>query len=297
MVAGQSSACSQKIHNLLHSCNNAPDDVQVFAFADTDIAPKPNWLSEMVHPLRKERHGASTGYRWFIPAKNNLPSLILSAVNGKIAQLLGNTPFNQVWGGSMAVKVKTFHEIKLDEIWSNALSDDLSLSVAVKKARKKVAFVPACIVPSHTQTSWSGLFEFATRQFRITRIYAPITWLMGVVSNVYSLAGLWLTLIIFICAVIDKKPFTFLYLIVPLSFLVGQAVRSVLRQKMVAAVLTEEKQNMKSAAVADIAGNCIWSWLLFVCIVASAFGKKITWAGITYIMKSSTKTIVIRNGN
>ena len=295
LIAGKSTACGQKIHNLLHSCNNAPDDVQVFAFADADAAPKPNWLAELVHPLRKEKHGAATGYRWLIPEKNNLPTLILCAINGKIAQLLGNTRFNQAWGGSMAIKAQTFRNLALDKIWANAVSDDLSLSVAVKKAKNKVAFVPACIVPSHTHTDWPGLFEFATRQFRITRIYAPKTWLLGLASSVYSLAGFWLTLAVFLFAALNNKPLLPFYLAVPLVFLTGQIIRAILRQKMIAAVLTEEKQNMKPAALADIIGNCIWSWILFACILASAFGRKISWSGITYIMKSPAETIVIRH--
>ena len=64
----------------------------------------------------------------------------------------------------MAIRVEVFRELGLDRIWPKSLSDDLSLSTAVKKAGKKVAFVPACLVASYESTTWSQLFEFGLTQ-------------------------------------------------------------------------------------------------------------------------------------
>ncbi len=58
LVAGTGAGCSQKIHNLLYSCANAPSDIDVFAFADSDAHLKPGWLKHLVYPLRKESYGA-----------------------------------------------------------------------------------------------------------------------------------------------------------------------------------------------------------------------------------------------
>jgi len=99
--AGKGHSCSQKLHNLLYCYERIGDDVEVMAFADSDACVRSDWLSHIVYPLRQSKNGAASGYRWFVPKKNNLASLALSAVNAKIAQLLGNTRFNQAWGGSM----------------------------------------------------------------------------------------------------------------------------------------------------------------------------------------------------
>jgi len=152
-VAGKSQTCSQKIHNLLYCYEKIGDDIDVLAFADSDICVRSNWLSHLIYPLRKEKNGAATGYRWYVPKNNNLASLALSAMNAKVAQLLGNTRFNQAWGGSMAIRVEVFRRLGLDKIWPKSLSDDLSLSIAVKKAGLIVAFVPACLVASHEVTT------------------------------------------------------------------------------------------------------------------------------------------------
>ena len=88
-IAGAGQECSQKIHNLLYAYHRIPEDIQVLAFADSDIRVKPTWLHHLVYPLRHpESKGAATGYRWFVPGTDNLATLALSAINGKIAQLM-----------------------------------------------------------------------------------------------------------------------------------------------------------------------------------------------------------------
>jgi ceramide glucosyltransferase len=293
LVAGLGQGCSQKIQNLLFSCSNAPEDVEIFAFADSDACLRSDWLSRLVHPLRKGRGGASTGYRWFVPQQNNLASLVLSSLNAKIAQQMGNSPFMKAWGGSMAINKKLFYEIGLDEIWKNALSDDLSLSWAVRKrAGKKIIFVPPCLVASYEKTTWPKLFEFIIRQFKITRTITPGTWWFGLLSILYSLTGLWIGAGVAVYAAAVGKSHLFIYIMMPAVFYVGQTIRPIIRQKMILLLLHEDRKKMRPAMYVDILGNFIWSWLLFVCIAASAFGKKIVWRGVEYEIISPTETLI-----
>jgi cellulose synthase/poly-beta-1,6-N-acetylglucosamine synthase-like glycosyltransferase len=88
-VAGTGQSCSQKIHNLLYCYERIGDDIDVLAFADSDICVRSNWLSHIVYPLRQSKNGAASGYRWFVPKNNNLASLALSAMNAKVAQFDG----------------------------------------------------------------------------------------------------------------------------------------------------------------------------------------------------------------
>ena len=293
LVAGKAAGCSQKIHNLLHSCRHAPEGIEVFAFADSDACLKPSWLGHLVYPLRKERYGASTGYRWFVPQTNNMASLALSAMNAKIAQLLGNTHFNQLWGGSMAVRAETFRKINLESVWEKAISDDLSLSYAIKKAGMKIIFSPGCMVASYESTTWGKLFEFARRQFVITRITIPGTWWFAVFCIVYSLAGLWGAAAVAIYAAMTSHILFPLYASVPVLFFTGQVFRAILRQKMIARLLPDDAVKMKPAAIMDILGTFVWSWVLFACIASSGFGRKIKWRGIRYKLISPTETIIL----
>ncbi len=307
--AGQGQSCSQKIHNLLYCYERIGGDVEVLAFADSDICVRSDWLSHIVYPLRQAKNGAASGYRWFVPKKNNLASLALSAVNAKIAQLLGNTRFNQAWGGSMAIRVDVFRQLGLDKIWPKTLSDDLSLSFSVKKAGMKVTFVPACLVASYEYTTWPKLFEFGRRQFLITRISAPGTWWFGLCSSLFSVLGLWGTaaLAIYVAtkSQIDNRHLA-IFILVPILFFTGQFIRAVLRQKMANKLLKyeprpsmtgeDERQatgDGRRAMAADILFFWLWSLLLLFFIISSAFGRTIQWRGIRYKLLGPLETITL----
>jgi cellulose synthase/poly-beta-1,6-N-acetylglucosamine synthase-like glycosyltransferase len=295
LVAGPAKSCSQKIHNLLYCYNRIPDCLDILAFADSDIYVRTDWLSHLVWPLHQSKTGASTGYRWFVPKNQNLASLALSAINAKVAQLLGNTRFNQAWGGSMAIRVETFRQLGLEKIWPKTLSDDLSLGPAVKKAGLKVAFVPACLVASYQSITWRELFEFARRQFLITRVYAPGTWWFGLLSCLYSVLGLWATAVIAIYAAAAKDKNLLLYAAVPIVFFVSQLTQSMLRQKMAGKLLEKDWPQLKPACIADILAFWAWSILLLFFIISSAFGNKLCWRGICYKLRSPTDIIILGN--
>lgn len=293
LVAGPSTSCSQKIHNLLYAIGCVPDDTEALAFADSDVCVPSDWLCHLVRPLKRDKYGLTTGYRWFIPAQRNLPTFAMSAMNAAIAQLLGNTRFNLAWGGSMAMRAEDFRRLKVSEIWQNTLSDDLSLNRIVRRAGLAVRFVPTCLVPSFAATTWPDLYEFARRQFLITRVYAPGSWWLGFLSSLGSVAGLWGGLVLAAWAAANHAEYISLYGAVPVVFGAGLIFRATLRQLMAVRILGEYLPQLAPAAIADIVGCWLWSVLLFVFILSSAFGRTIRWRGIRYRLISPTRTQVL----
>jgi ceramide glucosyltransferase len=309
-VAGLGHSCSQKIHNLLYCYERIGDDAEILAFADSDVCVRNDWLAHLVYPLRKSKNGAATGYRWYVPKASNLASLALSAMNATIAQLLGPTPFNQAWGGSMAIRVDVFRELGLDRIWPRTLSDDLSLSYAVKKAGLRVAFVPACLVASHESATWRSLFEFARRQFLITRVSTPKGWWVALFGSLYSVFGLWGGAALAIYFAKTQHKGLPLFAAVSAVFLASQLAAAFLRQRMARKILelqlvsfdcsstkaspeianrkSQIINQMRSARAADILGFWFWSLLLLALIMASAFGRTICWRGIRYKLVGPT---------
>jgi len=297
LVAGLSTACSQKIHNLLYGIERISQETQIIAFADSDICPRHDWLRRLSRPLRRSLNrskiGLATGYRWFVPAEDNLATLALSAMNAAVAQLLGNSPFNHAWGGSMAVRVEDFRRLGLPDIWKSTLSDDLSLSQAIRKARMKVAFVAGCLAASHESMTWPDLVEFGRRQFLITRVYAPSTWWLGLISSLGAVVGLWGSVALALHARAVGTDHARLYALVPALFIAGHLLRAFLRQSMVARVFPEHTERLKAARRADILGFWLWSPLLLALILSSAFGRTIRWRGTRYRLVSSTRTEVL----
>lgn len=292
LVAGVAAGCSQKIHNLLFAYNQVADDIEILAFADSDICVRKDWLSHLVFPLRKAKNGAASGYRWFIPQKNNLATLALSAINAKIAQQLGPSRFNQAWGGSMAIRLDVFRRLGLDKLWPRTLSDDFTLSYTVKKANMKVVFVPACLVASHETTSWRKLFEFGRRQFLITRVSAAGVWWFGLIGCLYSVLGLWAGAALAVYAAVIKNEHRVFFAAVPILFFAGQLWRAVLRQIMISRLLKERFWQMRFAILADVLTCWIWSLVLLALIISSAFGRTIRWRGITYRLLGPTEVVV-----
>ncbi|HPC96946.1 MAG TPA: glycosyltransferase [Sedimentisphaerales bacterium] len=293
LVAGPSAACSQKIHNLLYVIDRLDDDVEVLAFADSDVCVRSDWLARLVQPLRRPKRGVTTGYRWFVPTRNNLATLGLSAINASVAQMLGNSRFNQAWGGSMAVRFADFRRLGLPEIWKHTLSDDLSLSRAIKKAGMVVTFVPACLVASYASMNWSRLSEFCRRQFLITRVYAPLTWILGLLSSVGSVLSLWGTAAVALYAARIGAPHTTFFVAVAVLCFAAQLIRVMLRQSMASRLLKDHAHRLRPVIVADGLGFWFWSLLLLIFILSSAFGRTIRWRGIRYRLLSPTETEVL----
>ena len=294
-IAGPSTSCSQKTHNLLYGLDRVPDGTEILAFGDSDVCIHADWLSRLAWPLREPGRSVSTGYRWFVPTKNNLASLAMSAMNASVAQLLGNSRLNHAWGGSMAIRTEDFRRLQIGQVWQNTLSDDFSLSYTAKKDGMRVTFVPACIVPSFEDTTWPALGEFARRQFLITRVYAPGTWWAGFLLSLGSVIGFWAGLIMAGYAAATHGEHIFLYATVPAVFFAGQVLRAVLRQVMVMQILSEYGLQLWRAAAADVLGCWLWSILLLVYILSSAFGRTIRWRGIRYRLDSPTHTAILGN--
>ena len=292
LIAGAAQACSQKNHNLLHCYSHLPADIEIIAFADSDACLRSNWLAHIVYPLRKDKVGISSGYRWFVPQKNNSATLALSTINARIAQLLGAYRFNQAWGGSMAIRVEVFRQLGIEQLWAASICDDLSLSYAVRKAGKRIRFVPACLVASYEQTTWRNFLSFGRRQFLLTRITTPGTWWFGLLSSFYSVIGLYGGAIAAVYAYYTANAHWKLIAAVPVTFFVGHLFCSILRQHLIVKLLPADAAAMKVARWADIAAGWLLSPVLLAIIISSAFGRRVRWRGITYKLISPTKTIV-----
>ncbi|HBG28818.1 MAG: hypothetical protein A2Y10_06850 [Planctomycetes bacterium GWF2_41_51] len=293
VVAGVSKRAGQKIHNQLFGCAAADRDSEVFAFADSDACVKPNWLNELVYPLRREKNGIASGYRWYVPLKNNFATIALSVINAKVAQLLGSTIFNYAWGGSMAVRVDVFKKIGMEKIWQNAVSDDLTISRAVKKAGLKVYFVPACFVASYEKYDFPRFLEFARRQFLITRIITPGTWMFGFITSLYSVFALWGFAAIALYLKSTGFANWYIFLLTALLSASGQFFTAALRQKMILEVFYSDWHRLKVAAFADVLAGPLWSLIILYCIISSSIGRTIQWRGIKYKLISPTEVIRI----
>jgi cellulose synthase/poly-beta-1,6-N-acetylglucosamine synthase-like glycosyltransferase len=295
VVAGRAEGCGQKVHNLRAALGEVDPASEVFVFVDTDARVRADWLRSLVAPLADGRVGAATGYRWFVhTARGGLASTLRAVWNASIASALGeNARRNFCWGGSTAIRRETFERLDILGEWRGALSDDYALTRALRRADLPITFVPRCLTTSHEDCSWRGLFEFTTRQLKITRVYAPRLWRIVLASNLIFCAVFYGGVSVSIARALRGQTFAQPLAFVASIFVLG-ALKAHLRLRAVSRVLAREGVPVRgSERAAHLTLWTLTAALFLWNAIAAAFSRRITWRGIVYELRSPTETRVV----
>jgi ceramide glucosyltransferase len=295
VVAGPATECGQKVHNLRAAVCEADPSSEVFVFVDTDARPGPNWLRALVAPLADERIGAASGYRWFLPASGGLASHLRAVWNASIASALGEDGRrNFCWGGATAIRRQTFERLDVYGRWRGTLSDDFALTRLLHAAGLAVRFVPACLTASVEDCRLRGLFEFTTRQLKITRVYAPNLWKVVLFSNLLFVlvffGGIALTLV----RAALGLGYAWTLAVVCAIFLLGMW-KAFFRLRAVALVLEDYHPELRAGLWAHLTLWPLTAALFLHNATAAALSRRINWRGIHYELKSPTETVIIRD--
>lgn len=297
IVAGQATTCAQKVHNQLEAIRQGSRNAEVLAFADSDIHPEPNLLRHLVDPLVRPRIGVVTGYRWYVPTRHNLATVTLSYLNIIPAGAMGQHRLNHAWGGTMATRREYFDRLKIADIWSGAITDDLTLSTAAKKAKLKVMFEPKCFSASCDSFTWSQLFEFSRRQLLITRTCAPWLWLMLFGASFQYALTFWGGVFFTVYALFTNHPDIHLIWPIPVIVYVCAVIKGYMRLSNGCRALPQHINDIKRASWIDTFASPYANLVMLVCIIASVLTKTITWRGITYRLHRPDKTEIIRRAS
>ncbi len=302
VIAGLAVSRGQKVHNQLAAVERTSEHDEVLAFMDADARPNTQWLRALVAPLTREEIGATTGYRYYVPVTEHTANKIVAVLNAQVAALFGPYRRTMAWGGSMAIRRVDFFGFGLHGLWQHALSDDYVMSYCVKhKAKSKIHFVAQCLVASEANFNWASLFEFAVRQYRITKVCAPIVWLTAIGGALLYLTAFGYTLFNsiygFFVYLGPSVAFGSEHISQIAMFLTIYAV-SALRGYMLVrggqALLPEHQAPIRSATLWATLGMP-WCYLInLLALLGAAFGRTIVWRGIAYQMLSRTHTVVSR---
>jgi cellulose synthase/poly-beta-1,6-N-acetylglucosamine synthase-like glycosyltransferase len=300
VISGIATSRGQKIHNQLAAVSRTSEQDEVLAFLDADAKPNPLWLQHLAAPLtREEDVGASTGYRYYVPVTNHTANKIVSVLNAQVASLLGPYRRTFAWGGSMAIRRKDFYGWGLHDLWQHALSDDFVLSYCVKvKAKTWIHFVPNCLVASDANFNWASLFEFAVRQYRITKVCAPWIWLTAVGGAAMYLAAFCYTLGNSIADFFRPELRFSVEHLRQMGMFAGLFGLTLVRGHL----LIKGGERLLPDHAGEIRSTRFWAtlgmpWCYVINLLAllgSAVGRNVVWRGIAYRMVSRTQTEVHR---
>ncbi|MGI8788103.1 MAG: glycosyltransferase [Pyrinomonadaceae bacterium] len=290
-VAGKAENESQKVHNLRHAVREVSGESKAFVFVDSDARPNENWLRNLIAPLRDEKIGTATGYRWFVPKKNNLASLLRVVWNASIASSLGaNEKNNFCWGGAMAIRRETFEKTNVRENWRGTLSDDFTVTRLMKKANLPIRFVPQCLTATVEDCTFRELVEFTNRQMKITRCYAAHLWKASLIGSLLFAATFWTGVALLF--VLSGVHFWLTLVFVTVIFLLG-AAKAQLRLKAVRLVLIDYEKQLNRQIFSHLTLWTITPILFFYNCVCALFSRKIIWRGIEYNLKSAAETEIL----
>jgi len=293
-VAGRAEGRGQKVHNLRAGVASVDPASEVLVFVDTDARPRADWLRALVAPLADAGAGAATGYRWFLPVRGGLASQLRSVWNASIASALGaDERRNFCWGGSTAIRRDTFERLQMLERWRGALSDDYALTRALHEAKLPIRFVPACLTASLEDCTLGELFEFTTRQLKITRVYAPHLWRIVLVSNLLFVAVFFGGLTLAITRAALSLSFAWTLATVCVVFLLG-VWKSFFRLRAVALALEDYHAELRAGLWPQLLLWPLTAALFLYNALAAALSRRILWRGIAYELKSPTETEIIR---
>ena len=285
VIADKSVDSSQKVENIREAVNHADPRSEAFVFVDSDARPQKDWLENLVAPLENEVVGVATGYRWFLSTSPTFASELRSAWNASIASALGPKS-SFCWAGAMAVRREVWERLDLTGRLKGTLSDDFVIARAVRDAGLEIRLVPRALTPSIENCTIRELFEFTTRQMKITRVYATPLWALsffgstlfcGVMLSAFLIAGFSRSNDLLVWSAIAT-----LAIVSILS--IGKAW---LRLKAVSLVIPAAARQLTTELTLWLLAAPLFFWNCS----AALFSRTINWRGIRYRLASRERTI------
>ena len=106
-----------------------------FSWIPMDV-PQENGWRVWWRRWRTRTLGAVTTFRWYFSGqKGGFWSALASAWNAPIVTFLGDHHNNFCWGGGTAIRRERFEEIRAFDFWQGSVSDDFSMTHALRQAK------------------------------------------------------------------------------------------------------------------------------------------------------------------
>ena len=306
----------QKIHNQLFAIDHLesrstdeghdPDAAWAWVFADSDAVPGPGWLGDMVGPLNRKKIGLTTGYRWLVPqsadpaGRPTVWSHLASIMNSSVACFYKSDGYTRAWGGSMALLAQTARRGGLRQRLVGALCDDYQFSRMIRELKQRVYFVPWCLVTTPIHWRFTQLYDFAHRQYLLTRVYAPGVFTGAVLLTTLYVAGFitsWGWVVLHVAC--DSSSWAWGW---PIPVMVGVFIanqwRASYRQMVIQRALRPDTLlPLRSTLRLERWTTFLWMTLHWLLVLRAAVGRTMTWRHVTYRLSGPQRVEKIEAGH
>ncbi|MBZ5585562.1 MAG: hypothetical protein LAQ30_25855 [Acidobacteriia bacterium] len=175
----------------------------------------------------------------------------------------------------MAIRKETFFEARVFEYWKDAVSDDYTLTAAVRAAGLRVAFAPGALAPSLERTGMRRFFSWGRRQMMITRAYDRRLWLSGLLAHFFYCGGMAASA----AASVAGNRLALCALAAQLAPGIWKGLN---RARLARAALPEHEAWFRRYAWAHAVFVPLATWAWLGTLICSAFGRTIDWRGYCY---------------
>lgn len=290
VIAGRPTISTGKLNNLVHGVGRVRSESEVLVFMDSDTCPQPKWLAHLIAPLQDSHVGITTGIPVYVPLKRTFWSLVKSMWMAGLGAFVTVKRFRGCYGGAMAVRKKHFDQFNVREIWKTALTDDLTLSIALKPTGTINYFVPQCMVPIFEGTTLIDFVKWANRQSLLSRVYFRWQWLfvgaMFAARMVFMVASPIVFLTALFTGTLNLIHWIFLcpvYMAVWNGYLLKKATDDAMKREVPQIKKITRWYPLLAPSTQILA---------IVNFAIPLFARKMTWRGITYRFTSSTEVVV-----
>jgi len=274
-------SASGKVAALLTGLARDRGQAEVYAFIDSDALVSSRWLGDLVDPLKDESVGATTGFRWYFPSRGGFWSYVEAAWNASGTNLLFNDRYNFPWGGAMAIRAETLEKIGIKQLWTRAVSDDLTLNSALRGRGFRISFLPHCTVATFNDTGLQHFLEWATRQTSLTKVFNRGLWKYAATAYAFFDFVFLLALVSLVFGVIFAPAW-----LVPSALLFAPSalgmLRSAQRNSTFSRAMPEFKKEFQRTRFKEAVASLIVPWVMTYCIIKSARTHQIQWRGRIY---------------
>jgi hypothetical protein len=203
-----------------------------------------------------------------------------------------DTAKNFCWGGGTAIRRAVFEQTGVLEEWQHSVSDDYSMTAALRRAGRPIVFLPECITPSYVETALPGLLEYTNRQILITRVYSQQMWAVAFLTHLLFCVTILLGLSLTLANLVAGRPSLNLAALTFLPLLLA-AIRGAIRVNAVQEMLPVLKQQIQQQAWVHLVLGAGIPFFYVVNFVHSLFTRTIRWRGIRYEIISPQQTRVL----
>ncbi|MEI9973211.1 MAG: glycosyltransferase family 2 protein [Ignavibacteriota bacterium] len=182
------------------------------------------------------------------------------------------------WGGAMAIRRDTFHELDVRAYWKGTVSDDYALTAAVHDAGLTIAFAPGAMVPSYERRTGREILAWMRRQLTITRVYNGGLWWLALLGHIFYCGGMAASIV----ASLRGFRLAEWALIAQLS---PGMLKGLNRATLAKAALPECEAWFKRHQWVHAIWVPLGTWLWLAILMSSAVGSTIRWRGYRYKLK------------